>query len=87
MKKIKFGHFMKVLKFSDSILGPILVKNQGLRGVRGGTKKKVYFFLHFDPKYICVPKMKFLGLKMKKFLFAGYTLPLKSQPNRFLGLT
>jgi len=38
------------------VLGPILVKNQGLRGVR----KKVYFFLHFDPKYIC----------------GGYTLPL-----------
>jgi len=35
------------------------------------------FFLHFDPN-TCVPKMKFLGLKMKKFLFAGYTLPFKA---------
>jgi len=66
---------MKVLKFSDSILVLILVKNQGLRGSEG-VKKNQKKSLHFDPKYICVPKMKFLGPKMKKFLFAGYTLPL-----------
>jgi len=32
-KKMTIGHFMKVLRFSDNILGPILVKNQGLSGV------------------------------------------------------
>jgi len=56
------GHFMKVLRFSDNILGPILVKNQGLRGVRGG-KKNVFFFSILTQN-TCVPKMKFLGLPL-----------------------
>jgi len=68
LRKIKFGRFMRVLKISDNILGQILLKNPDLRGVRGGP--------NFDPEYIWVPKMQFLGLKMKNFLFAGYTLPL-----------
>jgi len=70
LKKIKFGHFMKVLKFSDSILGLILVTKSGSEGV-----KQILFFSSILTQNTCVPKMKFLGLKMKKFLFAGYTLP------------
>ena len=86
LRKIKFGCFMRVLKMSDKILGQILLKNPGLRGVRGGRKKNRIFFFHFDPNCICVPKMKFLGLKMKKFLFAGYTMTWTWEISDFYGL-
>jgi len=39
-----------------------MVKNQGLRGVRGGQ-----FFSPILTQNTCVPKTKFLGLKMKKW--------------------
>jgi len=81
MKEIKFGFFIKDLnfeKFPKIYFSTILGQK---KGVEGGSKKVLHFFSHFDPKYICVPKMKFLGLKMKKFLFAGYTLPLIHSKN------
>jgi len=43
----------------------------------GGPKIYLIFFSILTPN---VPKMKFLGLKMKELLFAAYTLPLRSIP-------
>jgi len=79
LKKIKFGHFMRVLKFSDKILGQILVKNQGLRGVRGG-KKKCIFFLHFDPKCMCT-KNEVSRSKNEEVSLCWVYPPLNGNPN------
>jgi len=76
MKKIKFGFFIKDSNFEKFPKIHFLSILEPKKGGRWGVK--IAFFSHFDPKYICVPKMKFLGLKMKKLLFAGYTLPLIS---------
>jgi len=53
--------------FSDQFWAKIMVEGSD------------FIFFHFEPKYINVPKMKFLVLEMNKFLFAGYTLPLLKQ--------
>jgi len=71
MKKIKFGFFIKdsnVEKFPKIHFSSILGQK---RGAMGG--KKTRFFFSILTQNICVPKMKFVGLKMKKFLFPGYT--------------
>ena len=36
--------------------------------------KKIFFFL-FDPKYIYIPKMKFLGIKLRKKPFETVPSP------------
>jgi len=46
-------------------------------GRKKGQKKLYLIFSNVDPKYVCMQKNKFLGLKIKKLLFNGYTLLLK----------